>query len=131
MTSTRNQRRLLEGTVTGDHCAKTITVLVERTYRHPKYKKYLRRHERVHAHDEKGEAHRGDRVEIRSCRPLSRTKRWMLVRILERSTDVEMVDVTLEVADVLKRGPTASAATAAGVAEASVPKASVPKGGAA
>ena len=126
MTSTRNRRRVLEGTVTGDRCAKTITVLVERTYRHPKYKKYVRRHEKVHAHDEQGQAHRGDRVEIRSCRPLSRTKRWVLVRILERSTDVEMVDVTLEVADVLKRGPAAPAMAGAPAA----PAAGVQGGGA-
>jgi small subunit ribosomal protein S17 len=92
MDTTRNQRRTLEGTVTGDRCEKTITVEVQRTYRHPKYKKYVRKLARYHAHDEKGEAKKGDRVEIRSCRPISRTKRWMLVRVIDRAVAVDAVD---------------------------------------
>jgi large subunit ribosomal protein L14 len=60
MTTTRNQRRTLEGRVTSDKMAKTITVLVERTYRHPKYKKYVRKAAKYHAHDEEGEAKIGD-----------------------------------------------------------------------
>lgn len=100
MTATRNIRRMLEGTVTSTKMAKTITVLVERTYKHPKYKKYIRVTQKVHAHDERGEARRGDRVEIRSCRPLSLTKRWLLVRVVERSTEVEAVDVTTGIVDV-------------------------------
>ena len=107
MTDTRNSRRNLEGTVTSDRCQKTITVLVERTYKHPKYKKYVRKTKSYHAHDEKGEAHKGDRVEIRSCRPLSATKRWMLVRVLARSTEVEAVDVTAVVAEILAPAPPA------------------------
>ncbi len=97
----RNQRRTIEGTVTSTKMAKTITVLVERTYRHPKYKKFIRVSDKVHAHDEKAEAKKGDRVEIRSCRPLSRTKRWTLVRVVERSTEVEAVDVTTSVTDAV------------------------------
>jgi small subunit ribosomal protein S17 len=94
MSTTRNSRRTIEGTVTSDKCAKTITVQVERTYRHPKYKKYVRKMARYHAHDEKSEAKPGDRVEIRFCRPLSKTKRWALVRIIDRSKVGEAVDVT-------------------------------------
>lgn len=91
-TTPRNDRRSLEGTVTSDVCSKTITVEVERTFRHKKYKKYIRKVARYHAHDEKDEAKKGDRVEIRSCRPLSRTKRWTLVRIIDRATDVASLE---------------------------------------
>ena len=92
MDTTRNQRRSLEGTVTSDRCTKTITVEVQRTFKHPKYKKYVRKLARYHAHDEKGEAKKGDRVEIRSCRPLSATKRWMLVRVIDRAVAVDALD---------------------------------------
>lgn len=101
MNITRNSRRTLEGTVTSDKCAKTITVQVQRTYKHPKYKKYVRKLARYHAHDEKGEAKPGDRVEIRSCRPVSKTKRWTLVRVLDRSSIGEAVDVTTGIVDGL------------------------------
>ena len=90
---TRNDRRVIEGTVVSDKMAKTITVLVERTYKHPKYKKYVRKQKRYHAHDEHDQAHVGDRVEIRSCRPLSRLKRWTLVRVVEKSTEVEAIEI--------------------------------------
>jgi small subunit ribosomal protein S17 len=98
MDTTRNNRRTLEGTVTGDRCTKTITVEVQRTYKHPKYKKYVRKVARYHAHDEKSEAKKGDRVEIRSCRPLSATKRWMLVRVIDRAVAVDAFDTVTSVA---------------------------------
>ena len=62
MTTTRNRRRTVEGTVTSDKMQKTVTVLVTRTYRHAKYGKYLRKQKRYHAHDEEGIAGMGDRV---------------------------------------------------------------------
>lgn len=96
MTETRNQRRMIEGTVTSDKMKQTITVLVERTYKHPKYKKYVRKAAKYHAHDAKGEARLGDRVEIMACRPMSRLKRWLLVRVIEKAklTDApETLDV--------------------------------------
>jgi len=97
MNPARNQRRTLEGTVTSDRCSKTITVLVERMFRHPKYGKFVRRQKKVHAHDENGDARNGDRVEIRACRPLSATKRWTLVRVIERSANVDAGDFTPEI----------------------------------
>ena len=109
MSTTRNVRRTIEGTVTSDQCAKTITVQVERTYRHPKYKKYVRKMARYHAHDEKSEAKPGDRVEIQSCRPLSKTKRWTLVRVIDRSKMSEMVDVTSVIVDSPKASRSADA----------------------
>ena len=96
MTITRNSRRTLEGTVTSDKMAKTITVVVERTFKHEKYKKYVRKRKKYHAHDEKGEAKRGDRVEIVACRPMSRIKRWLLVRVIEKGTTVEPLALEAE-----------------------------------
>lgn len=97
MTVTRTERRTLEGIVVSDKMTKTITVLVERTYKHAKYKKYVRKSARYHAHDEQSQAHTGDRVEIMACRPMSRLKRWLLVRVIEKSKQVEAVDVTRDV----------------------------------
>lgn len=88
MTDNRNTRRTLEGVVTSDKMEKTITVLVTRTYQHPKYKKFVREQKKHHAHDEKGEAKIGDRVEIMSCRPLSKLKRWRLVRVVAKAAEV-------------------------------------------
>ncbi|MEM1452794.1 MAG: 30S ribosomal protein S17 [Planctomycetota bacterium] len=82
--ATRNSRRVLEGIVSSSAMDKTITVRVERMFKHPKYKKYIRRHSKVHAHDEQNEAAVGDRVEIMECRPLSKSKRYRLVRVTER-----------------------------------------------
>lgn len=80
----RNRRRLVQGIVASAAANKTISVRVERIFKHPKYKKYIRRHTNVHAHDEGNEAHTGDRVEIMECRPMSKTKRFRLVRVVER-----------------------------------------------
>ncbi len=80
----RNRRRVVQGIVSTDAMAKSIGVRIERMFKHPKYKKYIRRHSKVYAHDELNEARVGDRVEIMECRPLSKLKRWRLVRIVER-----------------------------------------------
>ena len=96
MTLTRTHRRTLEGIVTSDKMQKTITVEVERTFKHEKYKKYVRKRKKYHAHDEKGEAKKGDRVEIMACRPMSRLKRWLLVRVIEKSTAIEALPIETE-----------------------------------
>ncbi|MBK7878020.1 MAG: 30S ribosomal protein S17 [Planctomycetes bacterium] len=98
MNDTRNSRRTIEGIVTSDKMEKTITVEVVRTYRHPKYLKYMRVNKKFHAHDEKGEARIGDRVELMACRPMSKLKRWRLVRVVERGVvTAELgVDAALE-----------------------------------
>lgn len=85
MTATRNARRQMQGTVTSTAMEKTITVEIARTYRHPKYGKYVRKQKKYLVHDPEGSARRGDVVEIESTRPLSRRKRWRLVRVLERN----------------------------------------------
>lgn len=69
-------RRILEGDVVSDKTDKTITVLVERRFRHPVYKKYVKRTDKYSAHDENNHYKAGDRVQIIECRPISKTKRW-------------------------------------------------------
>ena len=82
----RRQRRRRIGTVTSDRGDKTIRVQVDYTVKHLKYGKYIRRRTVLHAHDERNEAHKGDRVEIMECRPISKTKSWRLSRILSRES---------------------------------------------
>jgi small subunit ribosomal protein S17 len=71
------------GEVVSAKMQKTISVEVYRMVRHPKYGKYLKKSSVFKAHDEKGEAKEGDKVRIRESRPLSKTKRWTLVEVLE------------------------------------------------
>jgi small subunit ribosomal protein S17 len=98
-TQERHDRRTLIGVVTSTKCEKTITVEVERTFKHAKYGKYLRRRKRYLAHDEKREAQLGDEVELASTRPLSKLKRWRLVRVVSKSrlAGVEIVDAAAQV----------------------------------
>lgn len=72
------------GIVVSDKMDKTIVVKVERQYKHPLYKKMIRRHKKFKAHDENNECNLGDTVEIQECRPLSRDKRWKLHKIIAR-----------------------------------------------
>src|SRR5438874_7693868 len=78
-------RRVLQGVVTRDKTLKTRRVEVERLVRHPKYGKFVKRRTVCYAHDEKNESHLGDTVEIIESRPLSKLKRWQLVRIVTRA----------------------------------------------
>ena len=79
----RNSRRVERGVVVSDAMDKTITVLVEEKISHPVYKKRINRSKKYKAHDEKNEAKKGDKVVIMETRPLSKTKRWRLVRVSE------------------------------------------------
>ena len=71
------------GTVVSDSGDKTLTVMVQRLVKHPLYKRRYKKSKRFRVHDERNEARVGDRVQIQECRPLSRTKRWRLIRIVE------------------------------------------------
>jgi len=82
---TRNSRKVRLGTVVSDKMDKTVVVAVERQVAHPLYGKRIRRTRRFHAHDEENQAREGDLVRIMETRPLSRTKRWRLVEIIERA----------------------------------------------
>lgn len=75
------------GEVISSRMAKTIVVRVERRFPHPKFKKVVTQFNKFYAHDEKNEAKPGDKVRIQECRPLSRTKRWRLVEVVEKNTE--------------------------------------------
>ena len=77
--------RVLQGTVVSDKCDKTVIVSVERRYMHPKYKKFIRRSKKYAAHDENNMAHVGDKVRLAQTRPLSKTKRYELVEVIEKA----------------------------------------------
>jgi len=72
-------KRVLQGTVVSAACDKTISVLVERTYRHPLYKKTVKRSAKYAAHDEKNLCKVGDQARIEECRPISKSKSWVVV----------------------------------------------------
>lgn len=78
--------RTVVGRVISNKMNKTITVLVERRVQHPIYGKYVRRSTKLHAHDENNQCHEGDLVAIAEGRPLSKTKVWTLVEVLERAS---------------------------------------------
>ncbi len=80
--------RSLSGRVISNKMNKTITVQVDRRIRHPLYGKIVTRHSKLHAHDESNECKEGDLVMIEECRPLSKTKAWRLVKVLERAREV-------------------------------------------
>ena len=80
----RNLRKTRIGVVTSDKMNKTITVAVERKVKHPIYGKFLKKTTKFHAHDEKEECGMGDIVKIMETRPLSKTKRWRLVEVVEK-----------------------------------------------
>jgi small subunit ribosomal protein S17 len=81
-------KRTHHGRVVSDKMTKTVTVLVERRMKHPLYGKYVTRTKKYHAHDENGEFHEGDLVEIEECRPLSKTKAWRVTKLLEKARTV-------------------------------------------
>lgn len=80
--------RSVTGRVVSNKMHKTITVQVERRLQHPVYGKFLTRRSKLHAHDEANECKEGDLVMIEQCRPLSKTKTWRLVKVLERAREV-------------------------------------------
>ena len=84
ITAERNLRKTRIGVVTSNKMTKTITVAVERKLKHPIYGKFVKKTTKFHAHDEKNEASIGDVVRIMETRPLSKTKRWRLVEIVEK-----------------------------------------------
>jgi small subunit ribosomal protein S17 len=83
-TSTSNPRKLT-GRVVSDKMNKTVTVLVERKVKHPLYGKFVSRSKKYHAHDEQNEFHPGDLVLIEETRPLSKTKAWKVVKLVEKA----------------------------------------------
>lgn len=82
--SERNLRKTRVGVVTSNRMEKTITVSVERRVKHPIYGKFVKKTTKFHAHDEKNECSIGDMVKIMETRPLSKSKRWRLVEVVEK-----------------------------------------------
>ena len=91
--ATRAKRKERVGEVISNKMTKTIIVRVERRFPHPTYKKVVTGYKKLYAHDEKSEAKVGDRVRLEETRPLSKTKRWRLVKIVERASGVAPVAV--------------------------------------
>ena len=85
----RKLRSRVIGMVTSDKVAKTRKVVIEYLARHPKYNKYVKRQTVLHVHDEKNESRLGDQVEVMSCRPISKTKTWRLVRVVIKATQID------------------------------------------
>lgn len=87
MTEAKNIRTL-QGKVVSDKMDKTVTVLVERKVKHPLYGKVIRRSTKIHAHDEQNQYGIGDIVIISECRPLSKTKAWVVTELVEKARNV-------------------------------------------
>ena len=85
MTETRKLRKVRVGKVVSDKMDKTIVVAIEDNVRHPNYGKIIKRTVKINAHDEKNECGIGDKVAVMETRPLSATKRWRLVEIVEKA----------------------------------------------
>ena len=83
--ATRTQRKVRVGVVISDSRDKTVTVEVPNSAKHPRYDKIVRRSSKFHVHDESNDANVGDTVRIMETRPVSKTKRWRLIEIVERA----------------------------------------------
>jgi small subunit ribosomal protein S17 len=82
--ATRSARKVREGNVISDKMAKTVVVAVIERIRHPKYGKFMMRTKKLYAHDEANDANIGDKVQVMETRPISKNKRWRVVKVLER-----------------------------------------------
>ena len=88
MSEQAKTKRTITGKVISNKMDKTITVMIERKVKHPVYGKYIKRSTKLHAHDANNECNQGDIVTVVACRPLSKSKKWMLENIVERATVV-------------------------------------------
>lgn len=93
-------RRVLIGVVKSDRMNKSRRVEIERFVRHPKYSKIVRRKTICHVHDESNESKVGDKVEIEESRPISKLKRWRLIRVVEKNREVDLATLKGEAAGV-------------------------------
>lgn len=89
--NTEKKLRTVRGKVSSDKMDKTVTVVIERQLKHPLYGKYIKRSTKLHAHDENNECGIGDTVDITASRPMSKTKTWRVVRIVERARRADRV----------------------------------------
>ena len=90
-TATANQaatKRTLQGIVTSSAGDKSATIMIERKIKHPVYGKFIKRSTKIHLHDEANECNKGDTILIEECRPMSKTKSWKLVKIVEKAQEL-------------------------------------------
>jgi len=92
MIKVEKQAKTLLGSVVSNKMDKTISVLIQRTVKHPLYGKYLRRSTKLLAHDEKNECNEGDIVIIESSRPISKNKAWRLQKIVTKAQEIQSLD---------------------------------------
>jgi len=85
MSETTSNKRTLVGRVVSDRMDKTVTVVIERRVKHAIYDKIMVRSSKYHAHDDSNDAKTGDLVEIQECRPLSKSKSWVVTKLLQRA----------------------------------------------
>ena len=85
MTTENKLQRTKSGVVTSDKMNQTVTVMIVRKIKHPLYKKYIKKSTKIHAHDPDNKCQQGDLVKIVECRPISKTKSWKVVEIVESS----------------------------------------------
>jgi len=91
MTSTEVQesaKRTLQGVVTSSAGDKSATIMLERRIKHPVYGKFIKRSTKLRVHDEANECNKGDTILVEECRPMSKTKSWKLVKIVEKATEL-------------------------------------------
>lgn len=87
--SVEKRTRVVTGTVVSNKMDKTITVLLERRVKHPVYGKYITRSSKIHAHDENNQCNIGDTVTVTETRPISRTKTWKLLEVVNSAAEVQ------------------------------------------
>ena len=87
MNNTEKKQRTVQGRVVSNKMDKTVTVLVERQVKHELYGKYIRRSTKLHAHDAENSCKEGDVVRVAECAPMSKTKNWRVVEIVERAAE--------------------------------------------
>jgi small subunit ribosomal protein S17 len=111
-TEKRKLRTRLIGIVTSDKVSKTRKVVVEYLSRHSKYNKYVKRQTVLHVHDEKNESRIGDLVEVMSCRPISKSKTYRLVRIVTKGTQIDTSIIEGEASKMFEKKKEEAAAAA-------------------
>ena len=109
----RKPRPRMIGVVTSDKVSKTRKVTFEYLSRHAKYNKYVKRQTVLHVHDEKNESRVGDQVEVMSCRPISKTKTYRLVRIVTKGTQIDTSILEGEASKLFEKKKAEQAATGA------------------
>ena len=116
-TEKRKLRSRLIGMVTSDKVSKTRKVTFEYLSRHEKYNKYVKRQTVLHVHDEKNESRVGDQVEVMSCRPISKTKTYRLVRIVTKGTQIDTSILEGEASKLFEKKKQEQAAAASSTGE--------------